>query len=365
MKRFSSPNVRSLFIYIASVCFLLLSTAAWGNHNSGGSSQPLPPGPLPPASVQPLPSDAPAPWGTDPATLPGVRVGDTIKGNGFLQETISLQNGNSFFFQSIATSDFSADSYVKKTSGTGNNPEGNIIFNQTINDPAWGLTDRALINGFKQPIQLHFDIVESKVAKLTSGFNQMDMHFRQLPFLDTATGRIRNRQDVAVWITSFTGVMRADISTDHRFSPTGPTMSHEIAKTVGTFGGGDDGLTRGAIDFWNDLEVVKITDAVTKQLVTYSRCNDFDDPGGREDFNYINDLGSRGGCSGGTGQTPSSSSPRPPIPSHNSDGFQLTPLNWERWGGGGKQSITGSGGQDGSGGVTIFPSTTFRGGGGN
>lgn len=354
MKCFGFRNVQGLFICLVSVGFLfLLSTAAWGSHSSG-AVQPPPPGPLPPARVQPLPSDAPAPWGTDPATLPGAKVEDTIKGNGFLQETISLQNGNSFFFQSISTSDFSVDSYVKRTTGIDNNPEGNLIFKQTIKDPAWGLTDLALINGFKQPIQLHFDIVESKVAKLTSGFNQMDMHFRQLPFLDAATGRIRNRQDIGIWITSFSGVSPRDITTDHRFSPTEPTMSHRIAKTTGTSTSG------GAIDFWNDLEAVKITDVATKQLVTYSRCNDFADSAGREEFSFANDLGSRGGCSGGTGTSQRGSSSntfRPRIPAHDLDSFQLTPLNWERWGGGGKQSVTGSGGQDGTGGVTKFPST--------
>lgn len=359
MKGFHSSKIRvrsSLPLLFLLLIPLLFSSPAFGNHINGGSTQPPAPGPLPPASVQPLPSDAPAPWGTDPATLPGVKVQDTIKGNGFLQETVTLQNGNSFFFQDINTADFSSQSYVKNTTGLSNDPEGNLIFNQVIKDPAWGLTDQTQINGFKQPIQLHFDIVESKVAQLTSGFNQMDMHFRQLPFLDAATGRVRNRQDIAVWITGFSGVLPPDITTDHRFVPTEPTMSRVLARSIGSFGGGDDGLRRGAIDWWNDLEVVKITDAATRQLVTFSKCNDFAAPGGREELRFINDLGSRGGCSGGTGQPPTSTSPRPPIPAHDLDSFQLTPLNWDRWGGGGSMSL-GSGGQNGQGGLTPFPST--------
>lgn len=368
MKGFYTSEIRLrsfLSLFFLVLIPLLFSSPAFGDHNNGGSTQPPAPGPLPPASVQPLPSDAPAPWGIDPATLPGVKVQDTIKGNGFLQETITLQNGNSFFFQDINTADFSSQSYVKNTTGSSNDPEGNLIFNQVIKDPAWGLTDHTKINGFKQPIQLHFDIVESKVAQLTSGFNQMDMHFRQLPFLDTATGKIRNRQDIGVWITGFAGVLRAEITTDHRFVPTESTMSHVIARSIGSFtsgGGGsgsDDGVRRGSIDWWNDLEVVKITDAATNQIVTFSKCNDFTDPGGRDNFEFINDRGSRGGCSGGTGQPQRqslSNTFRPPIPGHDSDGFQLTPLNWDRWGGGGSMSL-GSGGQDGRGGLTTFPST--------
>ena len=121
-------------------------------------------------------------------------------------------------------------------------------------------------------------------------------------------------------------------------------------------------MQRGAIDFWNDLEMVKVTDAATNQLVTFSRCNDFADPTGAFDEHFRNDLGSRKGCSGGTGrvgqitnESPSNTF-RPPIPSHDLDSFQLTPLNWERWGGGGKTSITSSGGPGGLGGTTKFPS---------
>lgn len=369
MNRSGFQNAQGVFGYLVSAFLLfLLSAPVWGgNPDNPQGIQPPPPGPLPPARVQPLPSDAPAPWGTDPATLPGVKVEDTIKGNGFLQETITLQNKESFFFQSITTSDFSVDSYVKRSAGIDNNPEGNLIFNQNIKDPAWGLTDHTFMNGFKQPIQLHFDIVESKVAKLTSGFNQMDMHFRQIPFLDTATGRIRNRQDIGIWITSIAGIMPSDATTDQRWTPTERTMSHRLATTIGNFSGEDNNgadVQRGAIDFWNDFEVVKITDAATNQLVTFSRCNDFADPTGAFDEHFRNDLGSRRGCSGGTGRVGQitnengSNTFRPPIPAHDLDSFQLTPLNWERWGGGGKTSITGSGGNGGFGGTTTFPNPT-------
>ncbi|MCG3116351.1 MAG: hypothetical protein LLH30_11785 [Candidatus Manganitrophus sp. SA1] len=289
--------------------------------------------------MTPLPSDAPAPWGTDPATIPGATISDTIRGNGFLQETVSLQNGNSFFFQNITTTDFSVASYVKRTEGSNNDPTGNIIFNQVLKDPAWGLTDHSFINGFKQPIQLHFDIVESKVAALSGGFNQMDMFFRQQPFLDTATGRVRVRQDVGVWITGFNGVHGDDVTQDEDFTLGAGDLSHVIARSIGSGGnddggrGGDDG--DGPIDFWNDLTVVKVVDPVTNQIVSFSRCNDFGDPSGRLEGEFRDDAGRRGGCNA----TRSSGSGRPPIPNHDSDSFQLTPIWWDRWGGPGSGQL--------------------------
>lgn len=357
---------RGLLRTILSLSLLMTASfASAGNDNNTGPQLP-PPGPLPPASVQPLPSDAPAPWGTDPATLPGAKTADTIKGNGFLQETITLQNGNSFFFQSIATADFSVDSYVKRTEGISNDPTGNIIFNQNMKDPAWGLTDHTFINGFKQPIQMHFDIVESKVAKLTSGFNQMDMHFRQISFLDAATGRIRNRQDIGLWMTGFAGIQREEITTDQRWTPREENLFNRIATATDTAPAKES--NRGAIDFWSDLQVVKITDAATNQLVTFSKCNDFRDPTARFDEHIRNNAGSRNGCTGGTGPVPTLSEDnevpgntfRPTIPGHDLDSFQLTPLNWDRWRGGGGMKIT-SGGEGGFGTPPItFPDKSLN-----
>lgn len=367
----SSKRVNRIFPTLSAAALLiLLSTPVWaqfgggGGGGGGGGSQPPQPGPLPQATVTPLPSDAPAPWGINPATIPGATISDTITGNGFLQETVSLQNGNSFFFQSISTPDFSVDSYVKRTEGSNNDPTGNIIFNQTLKDPAWGLTDHSFINGFKQPIQLHFDIVESKVAALTGGFNQMDMFFRQQPFLDTATGRVRVRQDIGVWMTSFNGIMPTDITESENFTLRASDLSHVIARSIpsggggggggGGFGGSRDGGSSGSIDFWNDLTVVKVVDPVTNQIVSFSRCNDFGDPTGRLEGEFRRDAGRRGGCNA----TRSTGSGRPPIPNHDSDSFQLTPIWWDRWGGPGS-------GQLRSGINTNFPNGSGSGGGSN
>jgi hypothetical protein len=285
----------------------------------------------PPQTVQPLPSDAPAPWGTDPAILQGVQIQDSIKGNGFLQETVTLPDGNSFFYQSIATPGFSVESYVKRGSGLVNDPEGNLVFSQHLTDPEAGLSEHTAIHGFKQPIQIHFDLVESKVAQLTGGLNQLDMHFRQIPFLDAAAGRIRIRQDIAVWTTSFTGIMPEDLTGRETFTLREQDLFHETARTT------DRVVSRfnppGTIDFWGDLEMVKITDAATGQLVDFSRCSDFGDPTRRIDGRegrFQNSAGTRGGCSGGTGFPATT---RPEIPDHEADDFQLTPLTWERWAG--------------------------------
>jgi hypothetical protein len=110
----------------------------------------------------------------------------------------------------------------------------------------------------------------------------------------------------------------------------------------GGFGGRGGGGGSSGIDFWNDLTAVKIIDAATRQLVTFSRCNDFGDSGR---LDPINDLGSRGGCNA----TGSTSSSRPAIPNHDADSFQLTPINWDRWGGAGSGKI------DSSGFSTVFP----------
>lgn len=326
---------------------VLISTPVWAQTRGQ-----TPPGPLPQATVTPLLSDAPAPWGIDPAALAGARISDTIKGNGFIQETVDLQNGSSFFFQSISSTDFSVDSYVKRTTGANNDPTGNVIFNQVLKDPAWGLTDHSFINGFKQPIQLHFDIVESKVATLGgTAFNQMDMFFRQQPFLDTATGQVRIRQDIGVWVTSFKGLGPFDVTENHSWAPTTREISHVLATSIpGTRSG--DGGGRGPIDFWNDLTVVKIKDPVTNQLVSFSKCNDFGDPSGRgDDFEFASDRGSRGGCSA----SGSTSSARPAIPNHDLDSFQLTPIWWDRWGGAGNGVLS-------SGMNLKFPSTSSRSG---
>lgn len=360
MKWFYSSEIRASFLLSLSslVLISLFSSEAFaqfggGGGGGGGGKQPTF-GPLPPAVVQPLPSDAPAPWGTDPATITGAKVADTIKGTGFLQETVTLQNGSSFFYQGIDTSDFSVQSYVKNTAGIANNPDGNLIFNQTIKDPAWGLTDHTFMNGFKQPIQMKFDIVESKVAALTGGFNEMNIHFRQIPFIDPATGKVQIKQDIGVWITSFAGLRPLDVTESETFDPKGDV--HTIARSVPSGGGGGGGGRGGGgsssgIDFWNDLTAVKILDGTTRQLVTFSRCNDFGDSGRLEPRN---DLGSRGGCNA----TGSTSSTRPPIPNHDADSFQLTPVDWDRWGGAGSGKI------DTSGFSTVFPGTGGGGGGG-
>lgn len=337
---------------LLSMAALLFSTPVWAQFGGGGtpSGSQTPPGPLPQATVTPLPSDAPAPWGTDPATLSGAKISDTIKGNGFLQETVDFQ-GKSYFFQSISSTDFSVDSYVKRTVGANNDPTGNLIFNQVLKDPAWGLTDHSFINGFKQPIQIHFDIVESKVAKLASTpFNEMDMFFRQQPFLDTATGKVRVRQDIAVWITGFNGLGGNDITQSENFTPNATDISHTIARSV-TAGGGGRGGGGGAINFWNDLTVVKVIDPVTNQIVNFSKCNDFGDPGGRLDRQFRQDLGSRGGCSA----TNTATAGRPNIPNHDLDSFQLTPIWWDRWGGVGSHQLS-------SGNSSTFPGNGATGG---
>lgn len=362
----SSKSIRYILPTLSFTALLIVySTPVWaqfggGGGGGGGGSQPPQPGPLPQATVTPLPSDAPAPWGTDPATIPGATISDTITGNGFLQETVSLQNGNSFFFQNITTTDFSVASYVKRTEGANNDPTGNIIFNQVLKDPAWGLTDHSFINGFKQPIQLHFDIVESKVAALSGGFNQMDMFFRQQPFLDTATGRVRVRQDIGVWITGFNGFQGDDVTQNEDFTPSASQLSHVILRTLPSGGGGGgggfggrDGGSGGPIDFWNDLTVVKVIDPVTNQIVSFSKCNDFGDPTGRLEGEFREDAGRRGGCNAAR----STGSGRPVIPNHDSDSFQLTPIWWDRWGGVGSGQLrsgnssdfpgNGSGGGDG------------------
>lgn len=356
-----------LFSFLVGFFLVALTATAWAQFGGGGGgstgTQPPAPGPLPPATVQPLPSDTPVPWGTDPATLAGVKVEGIITGTGFLQETVTLQNGSSFFFQSITTPDFSAESYVKRNpNGSLSDPQGNVIFNQVIKDPAFGMTDRAFINGFKQPIQLHFDIVESKVAKLTGGFNQMDMHFRQIPFRDTATGTIRLKQDVGVWITGFAGLGPEDITEDHNFTLGAGDLNHTVAKAIPTGGGGGGGgfgggfgggSSPGSIDWWNDLTVVKILDANTQKLITFSRCSDFGDPTGRLEDDFESDAGRRGGC----GATPSTGSGRPAIPNHDLDTFQLSPVNWDRWGGAGSGKMN-------SGITTVFPDGTGSNGGG-
>ena len=355
-----ASSLLSLGILVLISFFSSPAFAQFGGGGGGGGGKQPSFGPLPPATVQPLPSDAPAPWGTDPATLAGAKIADTIKGTGFLQETVTLQGGSSFFFQDINTSDFSVQSYVKNTAGITNDPIGNLIFNQTIKDPTWGLTDHTFMNGFKQPIQMKFDIVESKVAALTGGFNEMDIHFRQIPFLDTTTGKIEIKQDIGVWITSFAGLRPLDVTQTETFDPKGDV--HTIATSIpsggssggGGFGGGfggGGGVSNGAIDFWSDMTAVKIVDAATRQLVTFSRCNDFGDPGRLQPRN---DLGSRGGCNA----SGSTSSSRPPIPNHDADSFQLTPVDWDRWGGAGSGQINASGFS------TVFPGAGSSGGGG-
>ncbi len=295
---------------------------------------------LPSTSVSPLASEAPVPWGVDAGTIPGVIVGDVMQSPGFLQEKITLPSGESFFFQSMGSSDFSMESFSRFENGGSNDPSGNVVFNQTISDPAFGLNELTVMDGFRQPISIHSDITEKNVASLTEGFNQMDMHFQQIPFVDTATGKVLIRRDIAVWITSFDGVHSDDLdraeSQEELFTLGAGDLSHDVV----TSGAGE-------ITYWGDLEVVTIVDPATNQLLNFSRCSDFGDASDRLEDRFFSDNGTRGGCSSGTGSTAVS---RPSIPSHDLNDFQLTPINWDRWGGAGFDSMS-------SGTSTTFPSS--------
>ncbi len=313
---------------------------------------------LPAATVTPLASDAPAPWGTDPATVSGLVVEDVMQSPGFTQGKVTNSSGESFFFQSMSSSDFTMESYTKFGSGSTNDPEGNLIFSQEITDPAFGLTEKTVIDSFRQPVSIHSDITERKVAQLTNGLNQMDMHFRQVPFFDSASGKVLVRQDIGVWMTSFAGVMPLDITQSQNFTLSPGDLSHDVAVSIPAGGGGGGGFgggspSNGTIDWWNDLEAVKIVDPVNNQLLNFSRCNDFNDPADRGNFNFNSDRGTRDGCSGGG----AASSVRSLIPVHDDDNFQLTPINWERWGGSGSDSFS-------SGLSTNFPNGSGGGGGG-
>lgn len=362
-----------------------------GGGGGGGGPQPRFPTPVPPRSVTALPFEGPAPWGTNPATIPGATISGAITGNGFVQEIVTLPGtAGAFWYQRIESTDgtFLSESYVKKDNAFENcqpgslftpqscpnglvdttgspNPTGNAIFNVVVKDPTNGMTNRAWMNGFSQPINLHSDVVDVKAAGAANvnGFNEMDMHFSQTPFRD-AGGVVSVRQDIAVFITSLAGVQPTDVTQSEGFIPgTGNMLRRPAtAADIGSGGGGGGGFGGGRgggggpIDFWSDLTVVKIVNPTTQQIVTFSRCNDFGDPG-RLEGNFRQNLGSRGGCTGG-----GSGGGRPAIPDHSSDSFQLTPINWERWGGGGAASLN-SGGPGGSGGVTTFPGSGSSGGG--
>lgn len=324
-------------VWIVSSFFLSLHLLVLPAHaqfgGGGGISRSLPA-----ASVTPLASDAPVAWGVDPATVSGVIVEDVMQSPGFLQEKVTLPSGESFFFQSMGSSDFSMQSFSKFGNGSINDPSGNVVFNQVIVDPAFGLKERTVMDSFRQPISIHSDITERKVATLRNGLNQMDMHFSQTPFLDTATGKVHIRQDIGVWITGFDGVHLDDLGRaedqEERFQLLSGDLRHDVVKSGG-----------GEITYWGDLEVVTIRDAVTNELLNFSRCSDFGDASGDLEDRFFDDNGTRGGCSSGTGSTARS---RPGIPTHDFDEFQLTPINWDRWGGAGFDSLS-------SGISTVFP----------
>lgn len=322
---------------VFSALFLIFPSsvkAQFGGGGGGSISRTLPS-----ATVTPLASDAPAPWGTDPATVSGLIVEEVMQSPGFLQEKVTNGSGESFFLQSMTSSDFSMESYAKFVNGSTNDPEGNVIFKQEISDPAFGLHETTKMDSFRQPISIHSDITERKVAALTGGLNQMDMHFSQVPFFDSSAGKVLVRQDIGIWMTSFAGIMPLDITRSENFTLSAGDLLHEVATSIpsgggGGFGGG--GASNGTIDWWNDLEAVKIIDPSNNQLLNFSRCNDFGDPSGRNSLSFNSNQGSRGGCFGGG----ASSSTRPSIPTHDGDNFQLTPINWERWGGNGSDSFS-------------------------
>ncbi len=335
-----------LFFFILPVILVFHSPARaqFGGGGGGGSGGGNISRTLPSTSVTPLAPEAPAPWGTDPATVSGLIVEDIMTSPGFLQQKVTTGSGDTFFYQSFSASDFSMESYSKFGNSSTNDPSGNLVFNQVISDPAFGMSEKTTMNGFRQPISIHSDITEKNVSGLTDGLNQMDMHFSQIPFLDTSTSKVAIRQDIGVWMTSFTGVMPNDITQSETFTLSPGDLSHEVAASIPSGGG-----SSGTIDWWNDLEAVKIIDPANNQLLNFSRCNDFGDPTGRMGFN--NNQGTRGGCSGS-----GSSSTRPAIPSHEGDDFQLTPINWDRWGGSGTDSFS-------SGLSTNFPNGSGGGGG--
>ncbi len=321
LSKYHGKQARFLIVFFLLFSLLFIFPysvqAQFGGGSGGGNISRT----LPSSSVTPLASDAPAPWGIDPATVSGLIVEDVIESPGFLQQKVTDGNGDSFFHQLMSASDFTLESYVDI--GT-----GDIIFRQEITDPAFGLNETTMIDSFRQPISIHSDITEKNVAPLTNGLNQMDMHFSQVPFFDTASSKVLTRQDIGMWMTSFTGVMPNDITDSEFFTLSPGDLSHDVATSI-PLGGGNNGN----IDWWNDLEAVKIIDPSNNQLLNFSRCNDFGDPSARMGFN--SDQGSRGGCSGS-----GSGGDRPSIPTHDSDAFQLTPINWERWGGSGSDSFS-------------------------
>lgn len=285
---------------------------------------------IPASSNIPLPSEAPAPWGVNPDTLSGVVVDSVIEGIGFLQQRVTLESGDVFFHQTIATAEISLESYVISGNVLSNDPEGNLIFKQVMNLPSAGLSSTTLMNGFRQPIQMHFDLVESKVAPLTDGLNQIDIHFRQIPFVDSGTGKVFVRQDIGVWTTSFSGLMPVDVG-QVNFTVRESDLVHETALSIPADSPFSAIHPEGTIDFWGDMEMIKIIDPVKGQITVFTRCGDFGDPTSRLEGasgRFQNSSGTRGGCSGGTG---SIALTRPEIPDHEALGFQLTPIVWERW----------------------------------
>ncbi len=323
----SSLFLSSQFLHIHGFLLIIFSVLIW----SAGKPEVWAQVVIPSVSVEPLSSDAPAPWGINPDTLSGVQIDAVVESAGFLQQRVTLENGDRFFHQRIDTVGFSSESYTRESIGLNNDPEGNLIFKQVISEPASGLTDTTMINGFRQPIQIHFDLVESKVAALTGGLNQIDVHFRQIPFRDTATQKVLVRQEVGVWTTSFSGLMPTDISADVDFTLRGSDLSHETALSIPSNSSFATFHPVGTIDFWADLEMVKVIDPINGQLIALSRCGDFGDPTGRLDGGEgrFQDSGpSRGGCSGGNG---SPTLTRPDIPDHDNLDFQLSPIVWERF----------------------------------
>lgn len=337
-------------LVFSSLLFLFFSSLAEAQFGGGGGDGGDISRTLPASTVNPFASDAPAPWGVDPASVSGITVEEVMQSPGFLQEKVTTDSGDTFFFQSFTSSDFTMSSYARFGSGSSNDPEGNLIFSQEITDPAFGLNEKTVMDSFRQPISIHSDITEKNVAGLTNGLNQMDMHFSQVPFFDSAQGKVLVRQDIGIWMTSFSGLNADDITESQSFTLGAGDLTHTVATNIPS-DGGDGESSNGTIDWWNDLVAVKIIDPSNNQMLNFSRCNDFGDPTGRMDFN--NDQGSQGGCSGPA----ESRRERPFIPSHSNDDFQLTPINWDRWGGDGSDSFS-------SGISTNFPDGSGTGGGG-
>ena len=339
---------RFLYFLLISLSILVLPALA------------LAAGPLPPAHVTPLPWQGPAgttSWSTDPATIAGVTISGKIQGNGFVQEDVALPDGTNYYYQQIQQSDFLSETYVKKLNSFANpthglvSANGNAMFYSEVKDPYWGFDEKVWTNGFNQPVNIHADQNEA-LSNVPNVAPQLAYHFRQIPYVDTATNQVMLKQDIGVYQTGYANLLSTDITkilkrtASHDFSPAYTNMLNRIATTADTIGG---------LDFWSDMTVTKIINPVTQQIVSYSKCNDFDLIG-RRGIAFSYDGGTRGGCSA-SGST-SGSTQRPAIENFASDDYQQTPINWDRWGaGGGGSGLLMSGGTGGQGGLTSLPGT--------